>query len=261
MATVTGPHAEGAYLNEDDAGRESYAAVYTVKDVAGTGQQLLRNALAAPGIPRRGQRHPNHPSAHVAGRRATGGGGRTLTVTITYDDKGESDDPSDQHISIGTSLRTVQTNKDVNGHVVRLSCPGKKDQGGEMSVERPLSTIHVTRTEEGSPGAKSQEYVGTVNKLNQFRLAEGGANEWTWRCEYITGDSSDGGRTWRVEYEFQYDKHGWEQEVVFIDPETGRVAQELLDAFGSDPFGSIATEGWKFVQVYEEKNFNQLQLG
>lgn len=257
MATVTGPLAEGGHLEENDEGKEGYGAVYLVKDVAGTDQQILRNALAASGVPRRGQRHPTRPTAFVTHRRAVGTGGRTVRVTITYEDRGESDDPADERIRVGTSLRTVETNKDVNGALLTVMIPGSKDQSGTVSVERPISTIHVSRKEASSPGAKSRAYAGKVNGRGQFRLAGGDVAARTWRCNYITGESTDQGETWQVDYEFEYDKNGWDKEVAYIDPETGRIPEALSDAAA----GSI-TEifGLRTFQVYEEANFNNLQL-
>ena len=257
MATTTGPVAESAQLTEDDEGKEGYVALYLVKDVAGTDQQILRNALGASGIPRRGQRHPSRPTAHVVSRRAAGIGGRTVRVTVTYEDKGEADDPEDQRTRVGTSLRTVETNKDVNGHLLTVMLPGTKDQSGTVNVERPISTIHVSRKEDTSPGAKSRAYAGKVNGRGQFRLAGGDVAARTWRCNYITGDSTDQGASWQVEYEFEYDPHGWDKEVAYIDPETGRIPQELSEA-GAGSIEQIF--GLVKFQVYEEANFNNLRL-
>jgi hypothetical protein len=102
-----------------------------------------------------------------------------------------------------------------------------------------------SRREGFSPAFKSRNFVGRTNSGTW-----GGDPPGSWLCTRIEGVSDDGGQTFNVTYEFQYNIDTWLATVVFIDPDTGRPPENLIEG-----------EGLKQVQVYPRVDFNLLNLG
>ena len=244
---------DGCTATETPDGWE-FHAVIPVTGVTGTGMQQLVNAVHAAGIPPLGARLAGWPMATLVSRTPVPLGKGQFRVALVYKDQGELDDPADQSIEVGTSLRSEMTNRDLDGSLIEVRYGGKK-QSGEVAIDTPASTMRVHRTESANPQYKSAYYTGAVNST-AFALAHPHMNTpGSWRCNLILGSSSDGGRSWEVDYEFEYDVAGWEEEVAYLDPETGRIPDGVIDGDGATQAAAIKT-----VKKYEALDFNALRL-
>lgn len=119
-------------------------------------------------------------------------------------------------------------------------------QAATVDVELPMQVRRYTRREIGSPDAKAQDFIGTINSKPFL-----GSERHFWMCTRLNGTSRDGGETWFVDYEFQRHPGTWDPEIFFLDSETGEAATVL---FPSNEFPQ------RRVQVVDERDFNLLNL-
>lgn len=165
-------------------------------------------------------------------------------------------------ISTGSAIREKQTNKDAAGNPVTLTytdIDGKFGPPGAvygpfaalMTRGVPKATLRFTRTEYEDPTVKARLYTGTVNMAGW--LADPGAPARMWRCNGIPGESSDGGASFQVTYEFEAADGGgtWDDDCVFM--KDGKVPGDV-DA------GVNAGNAHKTVIGYIEADFNDLNL-
>lgn len=124
------------------------------------------------------------------------------------------------------------------------------------NIVEPNVVLTVSRIETGSPDQKAREFVGTVNEkplggaLKASKLGVKGADPpGTWLCTRITGDTQDGGLTYSVQYEFQYNPNGWFFVAQYIDKKTGQ-----------PPFLDLTGEETIAYDVYERKDFSALGI-
>jgi hypothetical protein len=150
-------------------------------------------------------------------------------------------------IEVGASLIQVETNKNAAGNVMSVNYDGQ-EQGGLVGKLVPQTTISITRRESGSPGAKARNYVGKVNSSGW--ALDSSAQARTWFCTAITGRSTDGGATYEVNYQFQYRPETWDENIVYIDPGTGRPPSDVSD-----------TNGINTYEIYATTNFNSILAG
>lgn len=243
----------------------AFTRVATVTGVTGSGPAQFINALAVAGIPRMGEMLPGWATARVTARKPIPKAEGTFQIDIEYTDTGVTDDPEEQTIRIGTSLQSVETNVDVNGNLMMVEYRGQS-QAKTITLPQPHSTIVVSRTETENPGRESREYVGKVNTQGGFNLAGANEPERSWRCNRIEGTSTDKGRTWAVEREFEYaepvqdywdeQRPGWDETLVYTDPETGLVPDDVADGTAREEMVNAIQN----FQVRKEKNFNDLHL-
>lgn len=233
-----------------------YNRLAEVEGLTGSPTAQLVAAANASGLPALGATLPGLAGTTLTEKNPVSRGNGVVQVRQTYRFTGTPDDPADEgSVSVSTGIITIQTNKDVLGELVVVNdgdVPGR-DQSPTLNVEQPVSRVSISRTESSSPGAKSQEFVGTVNTENGFSVV-GSAAARTWRCDGIDGSSSDGGKTWQVTYQFIHRRDTWDQEVHYTDPQTGSIPQEVIESPGRQLFAI------KLIQVYAEKNFNNLNL-
>lgn len=263
MATVHFDLQEGAGGKVTADGYE-IERIARVSGLTGTAYARLKQAVAALAAKNAaiGKSHPSITKAKLAEMPFEHESPSVMKFRLLYREPDwsggttdpETDDPEHQQIEIGTSLQSVQTNKDVNGDLMEVEFDGKK-QSGEVSVMRPLSTIVVRRREGSSPGHKSRVYVGKLNAAGQFALAAPDTVGGTWICTGINGTSNDGGATWAVVYSFEYDELGWDHEAVYNDPDTGRVPDGVID--GTDAVKALAIRTYA---QHKAVNFNLLNL-
>lgn len=163
------------------------------------------------------------------------------------------DDTGDGVIEVGATAVTLRSEKDTTGtqitvqHDFSLSEKpelGLQVQGGTVDVQVPQSVFRQQRHESAAPLAKSLQYVGRVNDA---AIWTGAAR--TWLCTGITGRSENGGDSYLVTYEFQYNPETWDQTVIFIDSDTGR-----------PPPGLVADTGVKTLEMQDTETFSNLDL-
>jgi len=242
----------------------SATVVYLVTDLTGNANQRAYKAITTPGIPTYGQTHPAVSSMQVSNieaRPVDENNTKKFMVTVQYEQlKPEDQPPSESvqpQIQVGSSVESTVTQKDVNGDQILVShtytdtdadgniATRTDTQGGEVEYQIPSTSVSFSRRENASPAFKSRLFVGKTNSTTWGNDPPG-----TWLCTRIEGVSDDGGQTFNVTYEFQHNRDTWAATVVFIDPDTGR-----------PPEGLVNGTGLKHVQVYQRADFYQLNLG
>jgi hypothetical protein len=175
-------------------------------------------------------------------------------------------------ISVGSSSQTIKVFKDRKGklltvgHIVEVEKKVADPKTGivskvkvkepdiqlrEAEITIPQTVLRVSRIESGSPDIKSRKYVGTVNSkaLGISKSGRGKDGPRTWLCTRIDGTSNDGGKTYNVTYEFQYDHLEWGFVATWIDKKTGQPA-----------FTDLTGEESIFYETYDEEDFNDLGI-
>lgn len=278
MATVK-RLVEEASAKETSEGVE-ITEVFFVDEISGDPEKKFRLALTAPGIPRLGTPHPDFGDIIVVEVSPRFKGPTQAHVTIQYRrpsiDKG---DPAPGGIgavldlgtiSVGATTSERETTEDINGRPLQVSHIVQVDDGlggteddlqtqiRTAQVSTPQVVLRISRLEAGSPDAKARQYVGTTNAK-----PVGKDPPRSWLCTRIEGSSNDGGKTYSVNYEFQYNvvtfteagrvkRNGaWGFLARFIDKETGfPILTEDLNT-GKETL---------FYLVYEEEDFSALDI-
>jgi len=264
MATLESIEQTASSAKETETGW-TFTRIATVSGVTGNGMVQFQNAVRVAGIPPMGAPLPSYPSAVVTGRTPRYVGKGKFEVSIDYVDQGEKDSPEDQTIEVGASAEGVEANADVFGNRLQLTYHGKTMPAERIVVLRPRTTLRITRTESESPALKAAKYVGTVNKRGGFRLAKRLNQERCWLCTRLVGRSADNGKSWTVDYEFEYaplvliprrneTRSGWDYYSFYKDAE-GNVPTDVAD--GTYPSTDTPEAIW---QMYYESNFNDLRL-
>jgi hypothetical protein len=218
----------------------------------GAASALAYKALIHPDMPVMYAPHPTIPNLRLVRRSAEAIDADKARVTLEYalflmlyELPHEGDTPK---IQVGSTVQEVATNMDVNGDQMFVShtYPDGRtvEQGGEVQIQVPQTVFRLSRKENSSPEARARAFVGTVNSGPW----KGDAARF-WLCTRIEGNSDDGGETYDVAYEFQRNPNTWDALVVFIDPETNKPPNGLVDG-----------TGLKTYQVYPATDFNFLEL-
>jgi len=117
----------------------------------------------------------------------------------------------------------------------------------QITVSQPI--LRIVRMQKGSPDQTARLFVGTVN--SRFI---GNDPPLSWMCTRIDGVSSDGGTTYRVTFEFQYNPLLWLFTGEWIDPETG------LPVPRKDYDNPDAPEEQRAFRIYDEVDFDILGI-
>lgn len=237
-------------LIDGNTGRQTYdglelTRIAVVTGVTGAAHKKLINALAAEGMPLIGSSHPDSATCWLQVIELDSITGDIIKLRLQYSQKSQSSDKYPQpgepaQIEVGSSLSQVEANKDIDGNLITVEYTYPDDykldeklqgetikQCSLVSRLTPESTLIFNQTEYSSPGYKSKQYS---NKVNDLVWQSG--DEGTWLCTNIVGRSNDGGATYHVSYTFQYREDGWDDEAVFIDPNTGRPPEDVEDDVG-----------------------------
>ncbi len=217
-----------------------------VSGLTGSYHQRMAQAITASGIPQLRSSHPAISSIFVTSLDAKPAGVDGAIVRIDYGTGNSKQLPSPgepAQIEVGATLSQTSTHQDISGNPLEVALSDDEDaptQIARVTKLVPQVTVRYSRLEETSPGSKARQYVGKVNSGEVFSSDPG-----TWMCTAITGRSNDGGETYEVTYDFQYNPDGWQPHVVYIDPATGR----------PHPDAESQT-----AQVYESIDFMNLEL-
>jgi hypothetical protein len=244
---------EGTSLKQEDDGKYTLSRTFIVTGLSGTASQRVMEALSVTGIPAFREAHPTISGLVVASRDVNVIDQENAQITCTYKSLTIQLTPpsetSTPQITVGSSVQPKDINLDINGDlmVVEYTPEGEAtaiEQTGTVSVMLPQTIYRYSRLEPSDPSSKSVTYTGKVNSTS----FKGGAAG-TWLCTRIEGTSTDGGESFQVEYEFQYNQDGWAAVVCYIDPETGAPPGDLVDNTGIRAF-----------EVYAEIDFSGLSL-
>jgi len=222
----------------------SFERVAKVAGVGGVGHARLKNAVEADGVPSIGDAHPTVADCELVSIHPESESQDIVKLRLVY----QTPPALETEIEVGATLSEVTVDTDINGElmIVKYGEDETKDQAALVSIGLPRSTIRFRRREFESPGEKAREYVGKVNTAGW--TVDSGAAARTWRCNAIVGRSADSGRSYDVDYDFEYDEETWDARVVWIKSETGRMPPDLDE------------NGRRRFQVYREKGFNGLNL-
>ena len=249
---------ENASLTLTAAGME-LARVFIVSNLAGSAPIKMANALNAASIPRLNDSHPGIPDILVTQIEVETLGAKTMRVIATYSlpnaEELEADESQPPQIQVTTSVRTDERTKDIHGNEIFVVHVFQDDDGAgnitprtetrvvPVTVQVPQPVLRLSRREPESPFPKSQEFVGSVNSISWK-----GQQPRTWLCVHIDGVTDDGGLSYQVSYEFQYNSNTWDATVYFTDSD-GRPVADLVEGLGIRAF-----------EVYPLKDFNSLLL-
>lgn len=259
-----------------------------MSDPASTLQTLLNDSA----VPTRGDQHPSGEDMQADEIRAKAVSSTQAWVTVTYKKlsavEAEPDDSMPGLMTIGSTVMDQETPFDVNGE--RMSADYVSDNGGtpfwsvQSSIDGtvipkptvavlaktqiPNTIIRFARREQSEPSAKIKTYEGKINatpcQWGQLNAAAG-----TLLCTRIEGNTNDGGNSYVVEYEFQYNQGvnpqtgqetGWAFFTSFYLP-NGTIATPVDGSPGSiGPGESPGDAGLQQFDIYPTAEFNNLQL-
>lgn len=213
---------EGATTRRTLDGWEVHRSAY-VSGLSGDYHQRMTQAITASGMPQLREAHPQIPGIFVTSIDAAPAGIAAAMVRIVYGSQQPGQLPApDQppQIEVGATLSQTSTHQTAAGDPIIVTL-GEGSQAvsqvARVSRLSPQVTVRYTRLEEASPGSKARDFVGRINADEVFSSDVG-----TWMCTAITGRSADGGSTYEVTYDFQYNPDGWNPQVAYIDPATGQ---------------------------------------
>lgn len=236
-ATVTPHILEGMALEH---GANGYVArlAFGVTDITGGGADILVNAMNARGIPYWGQSHPTIIGLPVARRtaRLEPDSQRKVRVEVVYEYPSgggnfyinDPDDlgPGSASIEYSNTVQAATTETDYLNELLYVApytytppgaaAPVTTDaRVAKVEMQQPAPIVRYRRreryapaSEQASPSFKSALYTGAINSAETFR-----DDPHFWMCTGITGVSDDGGRSYNVNYEFQYNPNSWDIEI------------------------------------------------
>jgi len=250
-------------LIEGDSGRYTadgwqFTRIAIVTEITGTGHARIYNAAQQLGV-FIGASHPTVPTAYLMSVTPTSETSDTVKFRLDY-----AEYPfADMQVSIGSTVSQIETNKDINGDPFELEYAFPADYhiddyagetittGAVVSLLSPETTMvvrkHITGADYLDVLVVSTSYVGKTNAAGWMVMGSPAEN--TWLCTGITGETSDAGLTYMVTYSFHYRSDGWDSEIVFMDPNTGKPPSDVVEGVGI-----------KTYQMYAQANFNNLGL-
>lgn len=255
MLQVKLDRVDGAELRRSVSGDQA-VRIAQVSGLTGSGADRLRQALEAPGLPRLGDVHPtlSHLTLAEVAAEADGPDGAVLrlryqaTASRSVSVGGAPRQTGERRV--GAALAQTSTDVDLTGQRIEVAYDPhgnraqRLTQSASVTVLRPQLSFCFRRQERSDPAARARKYVGAVNSQPFQQCAAQ-----TLLCVALTGQSSDGGRSYDVTYEFQYDAQGWQPRVSYTDPQTRRPPVDVLEGLGR-----------KVVTVYPQIDFNELGL-
>lgn len=253
MSDVTIDIVENARWREE---KGRVVEITRVAVVSGLSQELGYDgafwfARIEPLIPKSGTQHPIETTCILEQRTFQALGPTMAQVELVYrrPDYEQQNWPGyDFSISGGTALEQSETQLDKNGVQITVTHQNIT-QGGSVTVLRPRDQITFrNRVYSSQPGVITRAYVGRTNST-----AWNAGSPGTWLCESINFELEDAQSDppgWDFTYVFRFNPNGWNPQVVFIDPETGK-----------PPTGLVANVGYKSVSIYDTADFGSGGLG
>ena len=265
MAIVVQDVLESAQLKWTPKGIE-VSRCFIVSGLTGDPCERLFNATQAD-LPKFGDFHPTRPGIRVLDVAVTPIDVSTCRVVVSYQGVDPKSSPPDDKqkpiIEVGAQTVQVETNEDIDGNlltthfiqtkldpVTSLQKTYDETQPGKIQIQVPQPIVKLSRREQSNPYDKALMYVGKINAQSFMDQASH-----MWMCIRIIGRSDDGGRSYNVDYEFQFNRESWDPTIVGIDKDTG---MPPVDTDGNSVL--VEGDGFKQVQVYEEVDFAGLSL-
>ena len=220
---------------------------------ASTATAKIAEALAHPDVPKIGDTISELPGifcSDIAVEQVSSGtasGVKWALMSFTYRPADFVSLPPDDNgpglLTVGATTEQVTTYKDREGNQIFVEHQGLK-QGVGVSIKVANPVFEFSRREETNPEARASAHVGNVNSV----FSNGHAARTLFLAELL-GTSSDGGESFDSRYRFEKRKDTHDPTVVYVDPDTGDPPEGLVDG-----------EGIKDVEVYDESDFNLLNI-
>lgn len=217
---------------KDEKGWVMIERIARVTDLPGMGYHLLNYALRVYGLPAIGDLHPAVADMYVVRLLPEEISKGAAEIRIEYRRRDEEDNPDYGEMSVSTSLIQRDTNKDINGDLLEVEFEDKK-QGGTVTIDLPITTMVYRRRSDNRTGGIAEDMVGDLNS-GPWNLRPN-AVKWEWKFSYFDRNSIDGGQTYDETYTFERaakrpdGTRTWDVEIVYIDPETGRIPDGVID--------------------------------
>ncbi|MCP5017112.1 MAG: hypothetical protein GY938_17850 [Ketobacter sp.] len=240
---------ESQIIEVDDAGYHA-ERIFITENNTGSKTSRLYNVTLSAGIPRHGDPHPVIPDIFVSNVRAEPlKSGEQFKVTVIYDPLSNDTDAVNGAgtISSSTGTTTERTYRDINGNLMEVKYYLSGGDSGSFAegvravdVQRPQTTITLSRTELTVPKEAIEKYVGLINSIDWS-----GYPPKTWICSGI--NFRENKNKYEVDYEFAYRRKTW-------------VAEVSININNTVPSDATLANGIALYDVYETVNFNELGL-
>ena len=219
------------------AGALEITRTFRVSGIIASPTEVLFDAINFPGVPDIGDAYPGHSEYRVRdiSARPDGGKGNDALVIVTYSDKTGAtwnqqtptgNDGLDVK-QVSTSLTQFTTSRDDIGDPMTITVPAseanKKPYLSKATVQKPVASIVFERTETTPPAISIRNRVGKTNSLL--------IGPWPARSLLFTrldAQSLDGGRVWRVIYEFTFNSLTWVHRDRFTRAD-GKVPSDAVE--------------------------------
>lgn len=246
---------EGAF--KWDANGPSQIRTFRVHGLDGPISRRAYDATLVSGVPRRFQRHETIPELVCLTVVSNIVDTDIVDVVCEFATPSASDaEPSvtgPLQISIDSTVTEVDTELDVNGNPITVDWqPPTPDGGVQPPVRTAAGTVRkriantVARFGRREPSASLAVALGAVGKVNSRRFLDRPPRSVF--CLGVPSITYDGGISYDVEYLFEFSQeNSFDPNVVYTEN-------------GERPDGVTATNGTRQVTVYEEFDFNALNV-
>jgi len=261
MPTIYADQLGATFTRAEDG--DELRVLYKITGLTSAGWARLTEALALTTVPSMGEAHSELTNLSVSSVQLKAIDEKHIELEFIYtgragidNDFGFGTSGTGDSIEVGASLISEEVNTDRDGNVISITYTNDDgvihQQSGYINRFLPQITKSFAKRSSTQLGAFELSCVGKVNSDDWPRGGDlGGGNAGKWLCTGITSRSTDWGATWEHTYTFQYNADGWNtQDIVFIDPETGRPPADVTAENG------ITT----VTAIYETTSFGGLQL-
>lgn len=248
----------------------------------------LQNVIDSDMVPARGEDHPSGYQMQADEITCDAISSNQVVVTVKYKNlsavEAEPSDTQPALMTFGSTAQSQQTSsdytnqplvtlyqsKDSNGFI--SGSPGSytiqsTDDGSDISdpsnvatgdIQVPNTIIRFSRREPNPPGVKAKTYMTMTNAT---ACSWGGVvyPTGTLLCTRIEGNTNDGGTSYIVEYEFQFNEDAWTLFSYYTLPNN----TQGVDGAGAIVLGpgDIPPDcGLSLFQIYGTAEFNDLLL-
>jgi len=225
------------------AGGTLITRTFRVYGIVDNPYDILFSASNFSGIPEIGDQYPgvNNEDYRVRSKRVRPDGkGDAALVVVTYSNK--TGETWNQKIPTGndgldvkqfsTSLAdfTTTVTSEVTPQPMLITPPASASDVPYLSVakiKKPVGELHFERTETVPPSSRMRNMIGTLNAFALPSIAPVFPAA-SLMFTYLDARSVDGGRVWRVTYDFAFSSVGWRHRDRWTGPD-GKTAQDSVE--------------------------------
>jgi hypothetical protein len=246
----------GAQWEEEDGRIKQIDRMMLVSDID-MGNEIpsardwrLQKVLDSPNVPQPGDAHPLAADLFLRGRVVRPVDTNIFELLLTYKlpEGGTLPDPNNYELSGGASIQQIPTEIDRNGDQITVEYEGV-EQGGTITPYEAIAgvTFEYVATNV-APLAVVRLYTNLVNNSVAW-FHDPSALARTWIIADVAFDRIQVVpiTKYRFGFTLQHNPDGWDPQVIYEDPETGRPPPDL-----------VAGVGYKTIPWHNEVNFNEV---